>query len=64
MNQKQVKERIKECSVTELEAWKKHAEKCLAYYLKYPNEYEVGECNFVISHINQRLNEVVGENNN
>lgn len=58
MDQKLVKEQIKAYSITELEEWKKHAEKCLAYYLKYPNEYEVQECNFIIAHINKRLEEI------
>lgn len=61
MDQKLVKKQIKVSSFAELEAWKEHALKCRAYYLKYPNEYEVKECDFVISHINQRLGEMENE---
>lgn len=63
MDRKLVRRQINACSIDELEAWRTHAVKCLEYYLKYPNEYEVGECNFVISHIDQRLEEIQAEKN-
>lgn len=58
MNRKLVKQQIKECTINELEEWRKHALKCLNYYLKYRDEFEIEECNFVISHIDKRLTEM------
>ena len=53
-----MKQEINNCTKDELEAWRKHAVKCLDYYLKYWDEFEVEECNFVISHINKQLKEI------
>ena len=58
MNRKQVKQEIKECSVDELKQWRNHAVKCLNYFLKYRDEFEIEECNFVISHIDDRLDQL------
>ena len=55
MNRGQVKQEIKECSVNELRQWRKHAVKCLDYFLKYRDDFEIEECNFVILHIDARL---------
>ncbi|WP_153728670.1 hypothetical protein [Salinibacillus xinjiangensis] len=58
MNRELVKRQIKNCSIDELVSWRKHAVKCLDYYVKYTNEFEVDECNFVIFHIDQQLSEL------
>ncbi|MBU5466653.1 hypothetical protein KQI49_07395 [Virgibacillus sp. MSJ-26] len=58
MNRNQVKQEIKKCSVDELKQWRNHAVKCLNYFLKYRDEFELEECNFVISHIDNRLDQL------
>lgn len=58
MDRKQVKKQIQQCTVEELTAWRKHAVKCLQYFLKARNKFEIEECHFVISHIDQRLQEL------
>lgn len=58
INRQLVKQQINNSTIDDLEAWRKHAVKCLDYYLKYPNKFEVEECNFVIFHIDQQLNEM------
>ena len=63
INRKEVEQQIKKCSIDELTAWRKHAVKCLEYFLKYPDEFEIEECNFVIYHIDQRLHEMKEEEN-
>lgn len=46
---------MNQCTLDELAEWRKHAVKCLNYFLKYRNDYEIEECNFVISQIDQRI---------
>lgn len=58
IDRKLVKEQISECTVNELAEWRKHAVKCLHYFLKSRNEFEIEECHFVITHIDQRLKEI------
>lgn len=63
MNRKVVKQEIQNCTLDELEAWREHAVKCLNYFLKYRDEFEIEECKFVITHIDQRLDELKKEEN-
>jgi len=55
MNKNKVIQEIKECTTEELHQWKEHAIKCLQYYLKYRNEFEIRECQFIIDHIEEQL---------
>lgn len=52
MDRKQVKRRMKQYTAAELKEWRKHAEKCLR------DDFEIEECNFVISPIDKRLSEM------
>ncbi len=61
VDRKLVKQQINKCPIGELNRWRKHAVKCLNYFLKYRDEFEIQECNFVISHIDKRLKEIEGE---
>ena len=58
MNRKEVKMEINKCTIDELKAWRKHAVNCLNYYLKYRNDFEIEECNFIITHIDKRLDKL------
>ncbi|HBZ11565.1 MAG TPA: hypothetical protein DEO65_17150 [Bacillus bacterium] len=55
INRRQVIDQMNQCTPDELAEWRKHAVKCLNYFLKYRNDYEIEECNFVISQIDQRI---------
>lgn len=55
MNRQEVKQRIQQYSAAELKEWRVHAVKCLQYFTKYRNDFEIEECEFVIHHIDQRL---------
>lgn len=63
IDRKLVKKEIKECTVDDLHAWRRHAVKCLDYFLKYRDDFEIEECEFIIDHIDQRLNEINNETN-
>lgn len=58
MDRKDVKQRIQTYSKSDLHEWRKHAVKCLNYFLTYRDEFEIEECKFVITEIDKRLNEL------
>lgn len=58
MDRKLVQQRINNYSMEHLHEWRKHAEKCLNYYTKYRDEFEISECNFIITKIDERLKEL------
>lgn len=58
MDRKLVRQQINSSSISDLYGWRAHAVKCLNYYLTYIDEFEIEECKFVISHIDQRLKEI------
>lgn len=58
MDRKHVKQQIQQYSVSELKEWRAHAVKCLNYYTKYRDDFEIEESQFVIDHIDERLKEL------
>lgn len=55
MNRESVEKEIRQCTEPELIAWRQHAQRCLVYFSKARNDFEVEECEFIISHIDRRL---------
>lgn len=58
MDRKLVKQRIQTYSIEDLKKWRKHAVKCLNYFTKYRDDFEIEECQFVIDHIDERLDKM------
>ncbi|MFD1708814.1 hypothetical protein ACFSCZ_19240 [Siminovitchia sediminis] len=56
MHREKVVQEIKNCTVEELQAWKKHVLFCLKWFEKDQNHHEVDECKFLLKHIEEELN--------
>ncbi|MDI3256721.1 MAG: hypothetical protein QJR01_03135 [Kyrpidia sp.] len=55
MDRSEVLKRIENSDRQELEAWKRHVLRCREHFIRDRNAFEVEECDFILGHIDRRL---------
>ena len=60
VHRKKVLETIKQSSMEELEQWKKHVLFCLDFYKRDQNSFEIDECEYLLSHIDEQMKHLSG----
>lgn len=61
MDKQAVVEQIRKTDRADLLEWKAHVLYCLQYYQKLQDEFEIGECTFVLEMIDRQLEALDGK---